>query len=419
MMPPLRTLVAAVAVLVCAATAAPASATTIVMGPPDLSAYTGFAGDNCDLPFPPSAASCTFEFVNLTPPTGSTAVLTAPADGTVTTWTMAGSLTTNGPATATATLDIARPTGMGQYVSAGASTPSSSPPSSTAVNLPILAGDGLAALIQCSASPGGACSAAVNQLNPAGASYGRTQSPLSLTTPAPLGVIRTGVQAGFNATVALVAPVVSGVTAATGDVNGGETVTISGQHLAVATGATFDGAAAAIVSGTDSSLTVRTPPHAAGLAPVTVTTAGGTGGGASYRYGPVPVTPPPDTTPTTATTTAPTTAAPPANPQFTISVGKLPTKLKLGKSLKIALKLSKGGRFTLLLSGSACPKPKKGHHASTGCSSRSKSVKAGTTTITIPTSRLRPGKLTFTITVVSADKTDKLRQYTGHVTLNR
>jgi hypothetical protein len=32
---------------------------------------------------------------------------------------------------------------------------------------------------------------------------------------------------------------------------------------------------------------------------------------------------------------------------------------------------------------------------------------------------LKPGKLTITITVVSADKTDKPRRYTGHVTLSR
>ncbi len=302
-------------------------------------------------------------------------------------------------------------------------------PANTAVNLPVRAGDRLAAMINCVAIGGGGgstgCAGSVAFRTVGGSTFGLMDNGvnggvvLDPTTPRPF-ISSAGFEAGFNANVTLLAPVITSVTPAFGNPDGAEVVTIAGQHLAVATAVSFDGLPGAIVSPGDESMTVRTPPHALGATTLAVTTAGGTAA-TTFTYG-TPPAPPPTPPPPVTTTTTPLTipVTPPAkDPPLTISVKSLPTKLKVGKALKIPLKISEKGRYTVVLSGSACPKPKKRQRKSSVCSTLAKSIKAGTTTITIPTSKLKPGKLTITITVVSADKTDKPRKYTGHVTLNR
>ncbi len=409
-------IVAGVAALGMVLAAAPAGAVTIVLGPPSLA--TGFTNvsHNCALLGAPSDVTCTPEFTNLVSADSST-VLVVPTDGVVTTWSMVGALTEHSPSTATATLDIARPAGGANYISAGKSTPSHAVPTNAAVNLAVRAGDRLAVLINCVAVGGsGGCSAAVNFRAVAASTYGLMDNGinggvvLDPTTPLPF-ISSAGFEAGFNANVTLLAPVITSVSPAFGSPDGAETVTITGQHLAVATAVSFDGAPGAIVSATDESMTVRTPPHALGATTLSVTTAGGTGS-TTFTYG----TPPPTTTPITI----PSIVTPPLkDPPLTISVKTPPTRLKVGKGLKLGLKVSEKGRYTVTLSGSACPKSKKGQRKSTACSTRSKTIKTGTATITIPTSKLKPGKLTITITVVSADRSDKPRHYTAHITLNR
>ncbi|MGU3495071.1 IPT/TIG domain-containing protein [Xanthobacteraceae bacterium A53D] len=72
------------------------------------------------------------------------------------------------------------------------------------------------------------------------------------------------------------APALTGVSPAIGGTAGGTSVTLSGTGLSGATAVTFGGTAATITAGTDTSLTVTAPPHAAGVVDVAVTTPTGT-----------------------------------------------------------------------------------------------------------------------------------------------
>jgi hypothetical protein len=127
------------------------------------------------------------------------------------------------------------------------------------------------------------------------ATYGTLVGALSPTTPGAF-TPTSGSELGFNATVALDAPAITTVAPTTGDVAGGQQVTITGQHLAVVTGVAFDGVAATISAASNTQLTVVAPPHAGGAAIVTVTTAGGTG------VAPTPYVYTGTSTPTTTTT---------------------------------------------------------------------------------------------------------------------
>ena len=73
------------------------------------------------------------------------------------------------------------------------------------------------------------------------------------------------------------APTVSSLSVVSGPLGGGGTVTISGDNLTGATGVSFGGAAATILSGTDDTVAVTVPAAgSAGARNVTVTTPGGT-----------------------------------------------------------------------------------------------------------------------------------------------
>lgn len=73
------------------------------------------------------------------------------------------------------------------------------------------------------------------------------------------------------------APSVSGLSSTSGPLSGGGAVTISGDNLTGATGVSFGGTAATILSGTDDTVAVTAPSvGSAGARNVTVTTAGGT-----------------------------------------------------------------------------------------------------------------------------------------------
>jgi hypothetical protein len=90
------------------------------------------------------------------------------------------------------------------------------------------------------------------------------------------GFFTSGQLALYNATVDLLAPDVTSISPTFGSRSGGTDVTITGQHLAVATSVTFDGVPAQIVSASNGSITVKSPAQTSGLKNVQVTTAGGT-----------------------------------------------------------------------------------------------------------------------------------------------
>jgi thermitase len=71
-------------------------------------------------------------------------------------------------------------------------------------------------------------------------------------------------------TIIAPAPKVSGVAPATGSAAGGDTVTINGAHFQAGLTVTFGGSPASVASQTETTVTVTTPPHAAGKVDVSV-----------------------------------------------------------------------------------------------------------------------------------------------------
>ncbi|GAA4187331.1 hypothetical protein GCM10022288_12170 [Gryllotalpicola kribbensis] len=84
-------------------------------------------------------------------------------------------------------------------------------------------------------------------------------------------------------------PVITGLSPDSGPTTGGDEVTISGADLDGATEVTVDGQDVPFTQNPDGSITITTPPHAAGDADIVVTTAAGSSPAASYTY----VSPPP------------------------------------------------------------------------------------------------------------------------------
>lgn len=109
--------------------------------------------------------------------------------------------------------------------------------------------------------------------------------PVAVTVTTPGGTSTQAVSYYY-----LAAPVLDAVTAASGQVGGGNSVTLTGENLLQATAVRFGGTAAttfSIVSATEIRAVV--PPGAAGTVPVTVTTPGGTSNGVTYLYLGAPV----------------------------------------------------------------------------------------------------------------------------------
>ncbi|OWK39897.1 Flagellar hook-length control protein FliK [Fimbriiglobus ruber] len=81
------------------------------------------------------------------------------------------------------------------------------------------------------------------------------------------------------------APYVTSINPSVGPTAGGTTVTLTGTGLAGATAVTFGGTSATIVSDSASQIVVTTPPGAAGIADVLVTTSAGTSAGSpAYAF---------------------------------------------------------------------------------------------------------------------------------------
>ena len=87
------------------------------------------------------------------------------------------------------------------------------------------------------------------------------------------------------------APTVTSVSPSSGTAGGGTPVTITGTNLTGATSVTFGGTAGSITANSATSITVTSPPHAAGAFDVVVTTPGGssaTSANSKYTYTPLP-----------------------------------------------------------------------------------------------------------------------------------
>jgi hypothetical protein len=115
----------------------------------------------------------------------------------------------------------------------------------------------------------------------AGAVTADSATQVTVTSPAGSGTVDVtvttpgGTAAAGRFTYEVPAPVIDDVSPSTGPANGGTEVTISGSGLAGATGVSFGGAAAKIVSDTGTAITVDSPPGS-GTVNITVTTPGGT-----------------------------------------------------------------------------------------------------------------------------------------------
>lgn len=198
--------------------------------------------------------------------------LTLPADGTITSWRVRGSVSGLG----TINLHVVRPLGGGSYLGvadSNAATDLTAGPNAT--NLPALAGDTLSITLS---TQGDSFSAAiVDFVNaPSGSHHGMGILSSGSTTTLS-GPSTTGEELLYNATAELLAPEPMSLSSASGPIGGGNTVTITGNHMAVATGVMFGAQPAQIVSGDNAQVTVLAPAATTDLSvPVTVTTAGGT-----------------------------------------------------------------------------------------------------------------------------------------------
>ncbi len=196
----------------------------------------------------------------------------SPTDGTITSWRVNGSVAGMG----TIQLRVIRPAAGGLFTGAGTSALATALNGTTpnATNLPIQAGDGVG--IELTAGPGAgegrvevfdSPGASFNQWFPTGLGDGATLSPTSTVNDSVLK---------FNATVELLAPVITGVAPASGSIAGGDVVTITGQHLATATAVTFGAVpAASIQSASNSQIVAIAPPQGVGTVDIQVSTAAG------------------------------------------------------------------------------------------------------------------------------------------------
>lgn len=243
-------LLGVVAVLVLAP--ALAGASTVTVGPPTVSNLgSGIASSNAT-------------FVQTAVSGGLT---TAPVDGVVTQWRVQG---TKLGSTGQVALRVLRAGGGGTFTGAGTSAAASAlDGTALATSLPIQVGD----YIGLNATGSGGDAGAVDRM--AGIDEYAMFSPVlgDGSSGAPTSSNNTG-QLQFNADITPAVPVVTGVSPSSG--SGGDSVTISGQHLAEASSVTFGSAQAGILSNSNSQIVAVAPAHAPGTVDVTVTAPGGT-----------------------------------------------------------------------------------------------------------------------------------------------
>jgi hypothetical protein len=269
--------VAVAAAMLVSAGGAVAQAATVTLGPPTLAPSGSSA--SC------GAGSCDDTVMQRRVSDPATR-LVAPADGVISGWRVNGSI---GNASSLR-LRVLR-AGEGSAVTGVATSAPATDAGGTVVNstsLAIEAGDHVGIEV---AQPG-PTGTGVSVL-PDGGSYDDWDPNVADgTTANPSFSFDGGLQ--YNADVQLAAPVVGGVSPQQGAAAGGDSVTISGDHLANASAVTFGGRAATIVSNTNSQIVVKSPAGAPGAVDVQVTAPGGTSATSSadrftYTAPPIPM----------------------------------------------------------------------------------------------------------------------------------
>ena len=207
--------------------------------------------------------------------------MAAPADGTVTGFRLIGVRGTGG----ILELKVVHPDGNGNFTGTQTSADAADINGNlNATSLPIQAGDRVGVRVF------GGNSGQTSSMTSSGSNKGQSlyfSGSLGATPAAPGSNAAPTEVPQVNADVSLLGPVVDGISPTSGQQAGGETVTITGQHLAVATGVTFGGVPATTFSGNNTQLTATAPPQGAGTVDVRVTTAGGTSATSSaarYTY---------------------------------------------------------------------------------------------------------------------------------------
>lgn len=231
--------------------AAPAGATTVTIGPATI-ANTGMG-----------LGMGGSTLVQDSAPGG---LVTAPFDGTITTWRIRG----GAPGASSFRLRVLRPAGGGQFTGEGTSadaTDADDHGEAIATSLPVQAGDyiGLDTVSSGSDIP------TVDFADNTGEFLAITPRLADGSTAAPTSSETRQLQ--FNADVSAAAPVVTAVSPGTG--SGGDSVTISGLHLAQASGVAFGGASGGIVSDSNTQIVAIAPTHSPGTVDVKVTGPGG------------------------------------------------------------------------------------------------------------------------------------------------
>lgn len=243
--------------------AAPGSAQVVTIGTPTANFGTGMSLSSCSSCTQYQAAAPGYQ-------------LAVPADGTITTWRVAG----RGPLA----LRVLRLSG-GVLIAEATSPVQTFASNSVAtfpVSMPVLAGDQIGVDLRPAA--------AVAQLRfaPLAMSSFHQDQPFVPDGAQVTGASSVGGAISLNADVAI-APVASGLDVASGSTAGGTAVTISGSYLDGTASVEFGGAPAVFTPGGAGQLLVATPPHAAGPVDVVVRGPGGasTLAGAFTYFAPV------------------------------------------------------------------------------------------------------------------------------------
>jgi IPT/TIG domain len=225
---------------------------------------------------------------------------TVPGDGAISAWEVIGDATL--PA-ATWKLSVLHPNGGG-YVIVGENAFATTGAHTVSPPLPVQAGDHVAIVTRGQAGgPTGMISVATAPAP--GASADRFEpSSGAIFLPDPNHVytpdsVLANVELLFHATVDLIPPVATSIGPATGSTVGGESVTLTGDHLAGATGVKFgETPATSTLSNSNQQVTAVAPAGSAGAVDVTVVTAGGTATlPGAYTYVAPPPGDPPAATP--------------------------------------------------------------------------------------------------------------------------
>jgi len=280
----LGTLCAAVLLVACLAFPAAAPGKSVLIGSPDLSGADGSI--EC------IGTSCYWGGIAQLTLAGPGTFTTAPADGTVTSWRVNGTAAGGGGIF----IHVIRRTGPEQYLglsdSGAAIHTDGTTPNPTSLDVDV--GNLISSTVVAYDMPG--ASAALGTRASPGSNFGGIgilsaggtyeRDPMSTTLDTELL---------FNATVELEVPRITSLSARQGPLTGGTPVTITGDHLAIATSVRFGETTVPVVSADNESIKVVSPPHPeGGSVDVTVTTAGGSSAASADTKFTYPEPPAPD-----------------------------------------------------------------------------------------------------------------------------